>query len=119
MKGQLCIPLQWLQWNRASFPVEAGYSGFLSGCDRRLGIPIEFQQRSQASSHFEAWNSAFLLSCKRDVRPPVELRRTNWAFSRGATGESDFTSCFEGKLRGSIQVTAAESGLISTLGGVL
>ena len=47
------------------------------------------------------------------------LKQGSRAFSRGATGESDFTSCFEGKLGDSIQVAAEESGLISTLGGVL
>ena len=49
-------------------------------------------------SHFEIWNSAFLSSLKRGVRSPVELRQGTWAFSRGATGESNLRSCCEGIL---------------------
>ena len=78
--------------------VVAGNSGLLSSCDRDLGIPIKFQQGSQDSSHAKAWNFAFLSSCKRGVRPPLELRQETWAFSTGATWESDFPYCYEEKL---------------------
>ena len=64
----------WLQDSGASSRVEAGNSGFLSGCDMDLRVPTEFQQRSQSSSRVEAWNSAFLWSCEMGVWPPVEFR---------------------------------------------
>ena len=51
-EGHLGIPIELLQWNRASFCVEAGNSVLLSNCTRDLGIPIEFQKGSQASSPF-------------------------------------------------------------------
>ena len=47
-------------------------------------------------SHVEAWNSAFLSIFERGISPPVELRQGNWAFSRGATGESEIILCCEG-----------------------
>ena len=90
LRGYHGIPLESLQGNRASSQVETGNSGYLSSCDRDLRVPIEFQQKSQASSCLEAWNSAFLSSCKRGIRPPVKLKQGTLAFSRGATGESDF-----------------------------
>ena len=59
-------------------------------------VPMEFQQGSQASSCVEAWNSAFLSSCKMGVRPPVDFRWGTWAFTKGATGESNLPSCCDG-----------------------
>ena len=62
---------------------------------------MEFQQGNQASSRVEAWNSAFLSSCKRGVRTPAELSGVGGgsrAYSRGATGEADLSSCCEGEL---------------------
>ena len=38
---------------------------------------------------------AFLSSCKSSVRLPVELTYGSEAYSRGATGLSYLTSCFE------------------------
>ena len=69
---------------------------FLSSCDKDLGVHTEFPQESQVSSRVEAWNSTFFSSCKSVVRPPVDLRGETWAFSSGATGESDLPSCCEG-----------------------
>ena len=40
----------------------------------------------------------FLSSCKRGVRHPVKLRWGTWAFSRGATVESDLASRCGGNL---------------------
>ena len=51
-RGHIGISLELLQWNRASFCVEAGNSVLLSNCTRDLRIPIEFQKGSQASSPF-------------------------------------------------------------------
>ena len=95
-EGHLGIPLECLQGNGSLSPIEAGNSSFLSSFDSDLGVPVEFQQGSQASSHFEALNSAFLSSCKCRVRPPVQLRWVTWTFYRGATGESDLSSCLRG-----------------------
>ena len=93
VREHLRIPLESLQGDRFLSPVEVGNSRFLSNFDRDLGVPVEFQQGSQASFRFEAMNSAFLSNCKCRVRPPVELRWGTWAFYRGATGESDLSSC--------------------------
>ena len=87
-----------VEGNRASSRIEEGNSVFLSCWHRDLRIPIKFQQGSQDSSHAKAWNFAFLSSCKRGVRPPLELRQETWAFSTGATWESDFPYCYEEKL---------------------
>ena len=111
--------------NKASSRVEVGNSGFLSSFDKNLGVLIEFQQGSQALSHFEAWNYAFLSGCKRAVRPQVELRCGTWAFSRGATRESDLAYCCEGILgvpfpsvRGNQALSRFEGklGVLSTCG---
>ena len=59
---------------------------------------MEFQQGSQTSSHVDSWKSAFLSSCKSSVRLPVELTYGSEAYSRGATGLSHLTSCFESAL---------------------
>ena len=63
-----------------------------------LGFHIDFQQGIQVSSCVEALNSAFLSSYKRAVKPPVEYRWGTWAFTRGATRESDLFSHCEGIL---------------------
>ena len=98
LQGAAHFPLVSLQGNRASSRVEVGNSGFLSSFNRDLRVPIEFQQGIQASSCVEALNSAFLSSYKRAVKPPVEYRWGPWAFTRGATRESDLFSPCEGIL---------------------
>ena len=64
-----------VQLKRASSPVEAVSSGFLSCSDMDLGVCLQFQTGSLVSICVEAWNSAFLLSCKRGFRLPVKM---NW-----------------------------------------
>ena len=45
-------------WKRASSPVEAGTSGFLSISDSDRRVLAELGQESQSSTWIEAWNSA-------------------------------------------------------------
>ena len=66
-------PLGLVQWKRASSPVEAGTSGFLSISDFDRRVSAELEQESQASSSVEGWNSACLSSCSWADRPLVEL----------------------------------------------
>ena len=47
-------PLGLVQWKRASSPVEAGTSGFLSCFDMDLGVCLQFQTGSQVSTCVEA-----------------------------------------------------------------
>ena len=70
--GPLGIPLQSVQGHRASSPVEARTSGFISSSGMDLGVSMEFEQGIQALSHGETWNSASLSRCKRGVMLPVE-----------------------------------------------
>ena len=72
-EGPLGTPLGLVQWKRASSPVEAGISGFLSISDSDRRVPAELVQESLASSLVEAWNSACLSRCSRGERPLVEL----------------------------------------------
>ena len=44
------IPLVSVQWKRASSPVQAGTSGFLSCSDVDLGVCLQFQMGSQVST---------------------------------------------------------------------
>ena len=71
--GPLGTPLGLAQRKRASSPVEAGTSGFLSISDFDRRVSAELEQESQASSSVEGWNSACLSSCSRADRPLVEL----------------------------------------------
>ena len=95
--GELGLPLEMLQANRAVSRVQLGNSVYLSGGDRDLGLFIKVQRGSQALSGVEAWNSAFLASCPRG-RAPVEFRREIWAFSRGSARETGLPSCCVGIL---------------------
>lgn len=62
------------------------------------GTPVEFlwsfNREVGPSFCVEAWTSTFLLIFERGIsRSWVELRQGSWAFSRGATGESEIISC--------------------------
>ena len=72
-EGPLGTPLGLMQWERASSPVEAGTSGFLSISDSDPRVPAVLVLESQASSWVEAWNSACLSRCSRGERPLVEV----------------------------------------------
>ena len=64
---------------------------------------------------------AFLSSCKSSVRLPVELTYGSEAYSRGATGLSHLTSCFESALGvtvESVQGNQVYLECIVTLGSV-
>ena len=91
----LGIPLGLVQWKRASSPVEAGSSGFLSHSDMDLVVCLQFQTGSQVLTCVEAWNSAFLSSCKRGFRPPVEMNWGRGDFLKFATRVSVLPSCCE------------------------
>ena len=77
-----------VHWKRASSPVEAGTSGFLSISDSNRRVLAELGQESQASSWVEAWNSACLSRCSRGERPLVVLYLEPRVFSGRRTGES-------------------------------
>ena len=62
-----------VQWKRASSPVEAGTSGFLSISDSDRRVPAELGQESKASFLVEAWNSSYLSNCSWGHRPLVDL----------------------------------------------
>ena len=81
--------------NRASSPVEAGISWFLSCSDVGLRLCIPFQTGSQVSTCVEAWNSAFLSSCQRGFRPPAELNLGPGALFELPTRASEVSSCCE------------------------
>ena len=95
----LGIPLGSVQWKRASSPVEAGPSGFLSHSDMDLVVCLQFQTGSQVSTCVKECNSAFLSSCKRVFRPPVELNWGPGAFLEFSPGVSVLPSCCELILR--------------------
>ena len=73
---------------RASSPVEAGTSGFLSISDSDHRVPADLGQESQASSWVEAWYSNCLWRCSRGDRPLVELYLNPAGFSGRCTGVS-------------------------------
>ena len=77
-----------VQRKRASSPVEAGTSGFLSVSDSDHWVPSDLGQESQASSWVEAWNSACLSRCSWVDRPRVELYLEPALFSGRCTGVS-------------------------------
>ena len=77
-----------VHWKRASSPVEAGTSGFLSISDSDHRVLAELGQESQASSWVEAWNSACLSRCSRGERPFVELYLEPGGFSGRCTRDS-------------------------------
>ena len=83
-EGPLGAPLGLVQWKRASSPVEAGTSGFLSISDSNRWVPAELGQDSQASSCDEESNSTCLLSCLCGDRPHVELYLKPVGFPLGA-----------------------------------
>ena len=87
-EGPLGTPLGLVHWKRASSPVEAGTSGYLSISDSDCRVVSELEQESQASSWIEAWNSACLWRCSRGERPLVELYLEPGAYSGQCTGES-------------------------------
>ena len=87
-EGPLRTPLGLVHWKRASSPVEAGTSAFLSISDPVRRVLAELGQESQASSWFEVWNSACLSRCSRVERPLVELYLERGGFSGPCTGES-------------------------------
>ena len=87
-EGPLGTPLRLVHWKRASSPVEAGKSGFLSISDSDPRVFAELGQESQASSWVEAWKSACLSWCSRGERPLVELFLEPGWFSGGFTWES-------------------------------
>src|SRR5574337_1306992 len=84
-EGHLRTPLGLVHWKRASSPVEAGTSGFLSISDSDCRVPADLGQESQAFSCVEAWNSACLSRCPRGERPLVELYLGPGVFSERCT----------------------------------
>ena len=83
--GELGVPLESQQGNRASSPVEVGKSGFLSSFSGKLRFPLELswgklvvhlelQQGSQASSQVVRGNSGFISSCSRGLGFPLKLQ---------------------------------------------
>ena len=87
-EGPLGTPRGLVHWKRASSPVEAGTSGFLSISDSDRRVHAELGQERQASSCVEAWNSACCSSCSRGHRPLVELYLESTRFSGRCTGVS-------------------------------
>ena len=81
--GPLGTPLGLVHCKRASSPVEAGTSGFVSISDSDRKVLAELGQESQASSWVEAWNSTCLSRCSRG-----ELYLEPGGFSGRCTGES-------------------------------
>ena len=75
-------PLGLVQWKRASSPIEAGTSGFLSISDSNHRVPADLGQESQASSRVEAWNCACVSRCSQGDKPLVELYLEPAGFSR-------------------------------------
>ena len=91
-----------VQWKRASSPVEAGTSGFLSISDSDRRVPAELGQESQSPSWVEAWNSACLSRCSQGDRPLVYLDLEPAGFSGRCTGVS-----------GPLRVVTSSTGLHS------
>ena len=69
------------QWNRASFRVDAGTSGFIYISDSDRTVPAELGKESQAFSCVEERNSACLSSSSRDDRTLVDLCLESACFS--------------------------------------
>ena len=85
-EGPLGTPLGLMQWERASSPVEAGTSGFLSISDSDPRVPAGLVLESQASSWVEAWNSACLSRCSWGDRPLFKPYLKPDVFSGRGTG---------------------------------
>ena len=69
------------QWNRASFRVDAGTSGFIYISDSDRTVPAELGKESQAFSCLEERNSACRSSSSRDDRTLVDLCLESACFS--------------------------------------